>query len=420
MRSYCKRHIKVLYVITYLVGIGMVMSCETSSSVEPRFEDYFIKYHGGDGNQVGVALVEYNDGFVLLGNSTLLNGRSKLFVVHTDALGNEVWSDTFGGDLSVNAVDVAIDNNNNIVIASNVEIAPGDLDLMFFKINPNGEKLDSLIFGAPGHRDVANNLLITANGDYVITGYTTNVDRTKPGYDPNTDFEDILSIRVTSALELYEPANWRRIYGFSGIDRGVGLVQKENGSFLFFGTTDRIPTGSTPPPELNMFMFPAGSDGVATSASPFQWFGSSQADENGASISSTATQGFAMIGTSEESNATTNPFFVVVGASDNLINSALVSTVNNVESVAIVQDNLGGFLILGNEQVNNASNIFLARTSFNGVLEWNRSFGGTDNDFAGSLLELPDGAIVMVGTIQLENQTKLTLIKTTSQGLLSP
>ena len=403
-----------------VLSLGILISCDTSNNLEPRFDDYFIKYHGGDGNQTGVDLVEYNEGFILVGNSSLLNSDPKLFVVYADLLGNEIWSHTFGGDLIVNAADVEIDNDNNIVVGATIETSRGDSDLMFFKINPNGEAIDSLVFGSTDHDDVASNLLITANGDYVITGYTTNVDITKSGYDPSTDFEDILSVRVTSSLELYELANWRRVYGFPGIDRGVGLVQKADGSFLFFGTTDRVPTGSTSPPGLNMFMFPAGADGVATSSSPFQWFGNSQADENGAFIAPTASQGFAMIGTSVESNATTNSFFVVVGASDDLINSSLISFTNNVESVAIVQEASGGFLVVGNEQVNNASNIFLARISFNGVLEWNRSFGGTDDDFAGSLLQLASGSIVMVGTVQLESQTKLALIKTTSQGLLSP
>jgi len=417
--NYCK-YIPNVSEITTLILFCALFACDTESNTEPRFEDYFLKYHGGDGNQTGVDLVEYNDGFILLGNSSLLNGRPELYVVYVDALGNEIWSNTFGGDLITEAVDVEIDNSNNIVVASTVEDVPGDKDLMFLKISPEGARIDSLIFGSATHDEIATDLLITDNGDYIITGYTTNVDITKSGYDPETDLEDILSIRVTSSLVLFDQADWRRIYGFSGIDRGEGLVQKADGSFLFFGTTDRIPTGSTNPPEFNMFMFPAGADGVATSASPFQWFGNSQSDESGSFISPTFGQGFAVVGTSVESNGTSNAFFVLVGNDDAPINSALISVTNNIESVAIVEDNNGGFLIVGNEQVNNASNLFLAKTSFDGVLEWSRSFGGTDDDFAGSLLQLSDGSIVMIGTIQLESQTKMTLIKTTSLGLLSP
>ncbi len=407
------------FIVSWIFAIFNT-SCDTEGNSEPRFEDYYIKYYGGDGNQTGVALTAYNEGFVVVGNSALINGESKLFVVYIDALGNEIWSHTYGDLLSLDAVDVETDRDNNLVIAVTVQ-NPADQDIAFFKIGPDGSRIDSLIYRSPGFDEVARDLLITDNNDYVITGYTTDVDVAKADYNPVTDFEDILSIRVSSDLILFDPANWRRVYGFSGIDRGEALVQKDDGSFLFFGSTDRIPTGnSTANPELNMFVFPAGQDGIASSTSPFQWFGNSQTQEIASSISPTSSFGFVMVGSAVQSNTISNIFFAVIRNNDALINSASVNTAANVQAVGVIEDVRGGYLIIGNETIDNMTNLILLKTSVDGILEWSRSFGGADNDLAGNILQLQDGSILMTGTVELESQSKMTLIKTNPMGLLSP
>ncbi|TRX48141.1 hypothetical protein FNH22_29725 [Fulvivirga sp. M361] len=404
-----------------LLMITLLVTCDNKSNTDPRFEDLFVKFYGGDGNQTGVDMVATDNGFVLVGNTRKLNGNSGIFIVRTDELGNELWSNVYGNDLSIDVVDVELDNNNDVVLATTVEDNGGNKDIMFYKVSLEGLKLDSLIFGEPAFNEVANDLLITSDGDYIITGLTTNVDVSKPAYSPDTDFEDILSVRVTSSFSVLDPAQWRKVSGFSGVDRGTALVQKIDGTFLFFGTTDRIPTGSTNPPEFNMFVFPAGSNGVANSASPFQWLGNPQTREISASITPTVNQGFVLAGTAEGSNGSMNAFFATLGNNDDIINSGLITLENNISVISMIEDQLrGGFFVLGNEIVNNASEISLSKITFNGILEWNRTFGNTDDDFAGSILQLSDGSIVIIGTVRLESQTKMSLIKTNSQGLLRP
>lgn len=408
---------------SFFVVVSMLLpACDTEENSQPRFEDFFIKYYGGDGNQTGVDLVQYNAGFVLVGNSTLINGVSRLFVVHSDDLGNEIWSQTYGGSTDVSAIDVEIDNENNIIVAANRLGSEGDSDIMFFKLGSEGEKIDSLVYGLPDFIESAADLTITDNNDYIITGYTTNVDIGKADYNQLTDVEDILSIRVTPDLEIFQEANWRRVYGFSGVDRGQGLVQKNDGSFLFFGFTDRLPTGApiTSDPELNIFIFPAGQDGVVTSVSPFQWLGSPESDEIAASIAETSNQGFVLVGTSFQSNTTSTIYLASLRNNDELIFNSILGPGNNTITNAVIEDVNGGFLITGREIVNNSSDIFLMKTSNTGVVEWIQSYGGSDNDQAGSVIQLEDGSVLLTGTIELESQTKMMLIKTKPDGELRP
>ncbi|MEM6523535.1 MAG: hypothetical protein AAGF85_01890 [Bacteroidota bacterium] len=400
----------------------LIISCDTEGNSDPRFEDYFIKYYGGDGNQTGVKLVEYNEGFLLLGNNTLINGVPKVFVVFTDALGNEVWSQSYGGDDELAAVDLEIDADNNIIVAANVINVIGLSDLIFYKLGNDGNLIDSLVFGLPAFNEVGVDLTITENNDYIITGYTSNVDVGKSDYDPATDLEDILSIRVTSNLSLLEDANWRRVYGFSGEDRGNGLVQKVDGTFLFFGTTDRRPPGApmTNDPDLNIFVFPAGSDGIVTSVSPFQWLGSSESDEVAASISPTSNQGFVLVGSSFQSNSSSNVYLGALRNDDGLVFNGPLSGGSNIITRSVVEDINGGFLITGEAVSDNTTNIVLIKTSNTGLEEWTQSFGGSDNDLSGTVIQLGDGSILFTGTVELESQTKMALIKTKPNGELRP
>lgn len=408
----------ILFVILLMPFLG----CDTESNSDPRFEDYFIKYYGGDGNQIGVKVLEYNEGFILLGENTLINRNTQLLVVNTDNLGNEIWSSTYGDNSEFDAIDIAIDQDNNIVVAGNIEDASGFNDIIFYKIGADGSKIDSLVYGQVNFDESAADLTVTQNNDYIITGSTSNVDIAKADYNPITDFEDILSIRVTSDLTLFEEANWRRVYGFSGIDRGQGLVQKVDGSFLFFGTTDRLPPGTpiTADPELNIFVFPAGPDGIVTSTSPFQWLGSTEADEIAASISKTSNEGFVLTGTSFQSNLTSNIYIAALRNDDGLAFSANVNSATNVQSTSVIEDRQGGFLISGLEVADNSTDIFLMKTSNSGVTEWIQTFGGSDNDLPGSLIQTLDGSILFTGTVELESQTKMTLIKTKPNGELKP
>ena len=122
-----------------------------------------------------------------------------------------------------------------------------------------------------------------------------------------------------------------------------------DGSFLFFGTTDRLPPGTpiTADPELNIFVFPAGADGIVTSNSPFQWLGSTEADEVASSISPTSNDGFVLTGTSFQSNATSSIYLASLRNDDGLVFNVNVNSTANVRSTSVIEDLTGGCLLTG-------------------------------------------------------------------------
>ena len=404
--------------LIFQLYILLLLSACGQNTVEPRYNDYFLKYYGGDGNQEGVDLKVLDDGYMILGNSTLPNGSKNFILVKTDGLGNQLWMKEYGGPKNEEAVAIEEDKGGNYVIAVNVLLSDTDSDVMLYKVAPNGDKLDSAIYGAPGHIDRAADLTITSEGDYIAIGYTTNVDLNKPGYSATTDLEDIYSVRTTSDLVEFSSSSWRSIYGFPGVDRGVGIKQKPDGSFLFFGTTDKPPTSNSQQDGLNMFLFPAAQDGIALSTIELQLFGTLY-DERAAEIIETEEGGYVMLGTSFNSPAS-QLFMGRVRSNNDFVSAGSVNIESNITASSIDESIDQGFIILGQVFENSNPGIGLTRIAPNGAVLWQRLFGGVDDDKPAVVKQLPSGQIVFTGTITLDSQKKICLVKSTSDGELSP
>ena len=80
----------------------------------------------------------------------------------------------------------------------------------------------------------------------------------------------------------------------------------------------------------------------------------------------------------------------------------------------------GGYIVLGDVSTPTGSNIYMARTTNEGALLWERTFGFSGENTAGEVLQLDDGSFVFTGSIILDNQAKMCLIKTNIDGDLSP
>jgi hypothetical protein len=100
----------------------------------------------------------------------------------------------------------------------------------------------------------------------------------------------------------------------------------------------------------------------------------------------------------------------------------LVKESRDLKAVSIAPSVAGGrYLILSNEiSATGTTNIWLSKVDIDGNVIWSASFGSiTKNYFGGTVRELPDGKIVILGTIELESQnSKMALIKLNADGEL--
>ena len=95
----------------------------------------------------------------------------------------------------------------------------------------------------------------------------------------------------------------------------------------------------------------------------------------------------------------------------------------NIGGVAAATSIAGpfGYLVLGNEvRSTGATNLWLSKIDQSGAVLWSTTFGSElEDDSGAAVAELPDGKIVVLGTMGLaDNQSKMALIKMNPQGEL--
>lgn len=399
--------------IIYTLFCAVYTGCDTESNVEPRDAEYFVKYYGNSGNQFGEDVLALIDGYVIVGSSDSSKINSDIFVVRTDLQGNELWSKTFGR--SFNDMGTAIaELGTGFVIVGNSSNDAGNTDILVVNISSTGEEVNRAIIGDPSFDEEAADVIVTQAGNILIAGASSNTAVLPGGAGGTYDFY-FPQLRP----DLTQVPNWTGRYGFSGEDKAEGVEQKANGDFIFLGTTDKNEPDGSNKDQNNMILFQVTEQGLPnTSDVTFGTIG----NEEASGVAKTSDQGFLFIGstTSDESNSS-KVFVSRIRQDNSILGNYIINTAGDVKGEAIFESRGGGYIVLGN--INTAiggTNVYMIRTTNEGAILWERTFGFSGDNTAGGVLQLEDGSYLFTGSITLDNQSKVCLIKTNINGDLNP
>jgi len=73
---------------------------------------------------------------------------------------------------------------------------------------------------------------------------------------------------------------------------------------------------------------------------------------------------------------------------------------------ALIQTLDGGFALVGSTTSYGAGSrdMWFVKTDIDGLMQWNKAFGGTGYDYASALLQTPDGGFVIAGSVNNGDQ----------------
>ena len=430
----------------FLVLVVSLLSCDTENKFPDPSQDYFVKFYGEDGDHEGVDFVANSDGtFILLGNENVPGSalNQQIFVVKVDAQGMVIWHKSFGINGDEFAKDIELTADGNVIIAAETQLVPGNRDVFVKVISQNGEPLDSVRIGLKtmGNLEadeVVNSISIISDG-YIVVGSTTAVKTNN-----TNDISDALHIRLTSALDPIDPLSsgiWNNTSGNNDSDDVlIKMIEIDSKTYYGFGYTNTVWRNSK---DYKYWIFSLGEFGESSGNTPefFDLTGSPLTDDKLGYVflSKTSADEFEYVlnGISTKSSGESqsyimklenNPFpqpqlpynpVLAIGTPTNL--GANVG--GNTRISGLTQ---GGFLLLTNNKSasTNEFNISLVRLgdTFDTEGRVPIFFGGAGDDFAGNVTELPDGKIMIIGTMTMGGasaQTKMVLMKLNSNGKLS-
>lgn len=138
--------------------------------VDGNGEQIWEKTYGGTGDDEGFCVKETSDGgYILVGSREAFGGLGKnLWLLKTDADGNEVWNNRFGGVGDQVGRSVQETSDLGFIIAGYTD--NGDVDALVIKTDTDGGLLWDMTLGG-ADRDLARAAIESGEG-YTFTGFT--------------------------------------------------------------------------------------------------------------------------------------------------------------------------------------------------------------------------------------------------------
>jgi hypothetical protein len=412
------------------------LSCDTSDKID--LPDYFVKYFGDAGSQEGVDLIANSDGTILLfGNTTPVGEtNTKLYLAKCDDKGNLLWElPPFGGSGNNQAKDIELTSDGRIVLLANSDGSAGENDILIITMDQDGVELNRNLFSNDGNED-ASTVTQTSDG-FIVTGSTSNTNQKANPVE--NDQRDAFNFRFYDDLTPF-PDTWNKTLGPGTFDAGVKVIEVSTGQFYFFGYTNKRPAGQSTT-NFNFWIFPLNNVGNGSFDIGEEIFaGDPLVDERLSSVALSPSQsGEGFLLTGMRTDAAGNGSIYISKLRKNLNFSAgetdqvfqfpsttLSADINlgqlSDSKTASISSILSGFLIVSNEHSADNENLYLTKITNTGSNAWSGPkgfvFGGDGIDQIGSVAELADGSILLIGTFSIgdDGQHKVALIKVNKDG----
>jgi len=322
-----------------------------------------------------------------------------LWIVKLDRCGNLLWEKSYGGTGYESARDVVQTADGGFLVLGETNSTDGDViagyggtkDIWLLKIDPSGTITWQKRYGGSG-MDIGNQLLSLSDGNLLITGVTSSNDGDITGNHGTGGYTDALVMKLSPEGNLI----WSKCFGGSKNEELLQAVISDGKIFLagYANSTD----GDIPPDQKNYDVWLLALDDSGNKIFS-KIYGGSQNDVAYSMVQS-ASGDLVMAGysTSIDGDLTENK-----GDQDYWILSVSLSGKLNWQKSlggseaeyanSIINDKDGGFIVGGVSysqdgdisQALGDGDFWMAKLSAKGDLIWNQSLGGSDNDNLRSL-----------------------------------
>lgn len=203
-------------------GVSDIWLIKTNESGEEEWNRTF----GGDGEDRGTCGQQTTDGGYIIAGTTQSNaaGVSNIWLIKTDAGGDELWSNTFGGNADDLASSVKQTGDGGYVIVGLTEsYSTGLTDVWLVKTDENGNEEWSRSYGGQNY-DNGFSVQQTLDGGYIIAGTTESY---------GAGLTDIWIIK-TDEDGMVE---WDQTFGGTSVDVATSVQQTSDEGFIIAGNT---------------------------------------------------------------------------------------------------------------------------------------------------------------------------------------
>lgn len=213
------------YTDSYGIGKFDVWLLKTNADGEEEWNRTF----GGPGDDEGMAVGETRDGGLIIAGRTHSYGIGgyDAWLIKADAEGNEIWDRTFGGAEEDCLCSVQETDDGYVAAGFTNSFGSGKREVWLLRTDPEGMELWNRTVGISAG-DFGNSVVPTDDGGFIVTGWTSrDGTRTSP--------DDALLIKTDSEGRV----EWTALLGGDGTQSGISVLQTEDGGFVVSGFSNR-------------------------------------------------------------------------------------------------------------------------------------------------------------------------------------
>jgi hypothetical protein len=313
------------------------------------------------------------------------------------------WQKNFGGTDSDEAKSIQQTSDGGFVVVGNTYSVDTDVtgnhglcDTWIVKMNGLGVPEWKKSFGGSGS-DLSNAIQPTADGGYIFTGWSNSVDGDVTG---NFGFEDVWVVKLDNIGNI----QWQKSFGGTGNDQSYAIQQTTDSGYILAGisSSNDIDVSSNNGC-FDYWIVKLNNSGF------IQWeksYGGSGC-EYVSSIQQTNDGGYIVGGWtgSNDGDVTENygeyDYWIVKLDSSGIMQwQQSFGALHDDQAYSIQQTTDGGYIVAGVSFItadDDEGNYWILKLDSFGVLQWQKTFGGTADDGAYSIQQTADGGYIVAG-----------------------
>lgn len=292
-----------------------------------------------------------------------------------------LWTKTYGGpDDDEGRAIAQTSNQGYMIVGWKTSISTGSKDIYLIKTDADGDTLWTKTYGGTD-AEYGVDFKQTGDGGWIILGET---------FSYGAGFNDIYIIRTDSLGDTL----WTKIYGGTYYDKARAVteaVDSDNG-YLIVGATGSFGNGGND--DLYILRIDSLGDTLWTKTyGGLNWDWAS-------SVQPTADSAYIIIGATNSYGAGYfDVYLIKINASGELLWQKTFGGTGDDRGEAVCQTSDQGYIITGMTRTFGAGgeDLYLIKTDSLGTIEWQKVYGGAQNERGYSLLETEDGGYIIAG-----------------------
>jgi hypothetical protein len=294
-----------------------------------------------------------------------------------------IWTRTYGGERIDSAESVIQTSDGGYaIVGASLSFSNGGYDCWLVKTDPFGNVKWHRHYGGSS-ADYASSVVETPDGGYVIAGHT---------FSFGVGVCDFLLVK-TDALG---NAEWSRTYGGPEIDVAHHVIATSDGGYAIIGYNGTAGANSA-----DFLLIKTDEFGNMEWNKTYGGWNLDIID----SIITTPDGGYAMVGNTDSSiDGDYDVWLIKIDEFGNVEleqkygRTPFQSFSNFLRPCSLVRTSDGGYAISANtNSTTNGFDFWLIKTDEFGVMEWNQTYGGTDDEQVLSLIQSSDEGYLMAG-----------------------